>query len=128
MKSLLPTLRILLGTTFLSAAATLGFSQTVATIKTPDGPLRLKSRGSFIVGGDVVSQTPTQLSSIYATPPLNAGDLTVNQMYVEFMVPERETGIPVVMLHGATLSGKTYDTTPDGRMGWYEYFVRRAHP
>jgi hypothetical protein len=25
--------------------------------------------------------------------------------------------VPVVMVHGATLSGKTYDTTPDGRMG-----------
>jgi hypothetical protein len=32
------------------------------------------------------------------------------------------------LLHGATLSGKSYDTTPDGRMGWYEYFVRQGHP
>jgi pimeloyl-ACP methyl ester carboxylesterase len=32
------------------------------------------------------------------------------------------------MIHGATLTGKSYDTTPDGRMGWYEYFVRRGHP
>jgi pimeloyl-ACP methyl ester carboxylesterase len=32
------------------------------------------------------------------------------------------------MIHGAGLSGKSYDTTPDGRMGWYEYFVRRSHP
>jgi pimeloyl-ACP methyl ester carboxylesterase len=24
--------------------------------------------------------------------------------------------------------GKTYETTPDGRMGWYEYFVRQGHP
>jgi hypothetical protein len=32
-----------------------------------------------------------------------------------------------VMLHGATLSGKTYETTPDGRMGWDEYFVRKGH-
>lgn len=31
------------------------------------------------------------------------------------------------MVHGATLSGKTYDTTPDGRMGWFEYFVRKGH-
>jgi hypothetical protein len=31
-------------------------------------------------------------------------------------------------VHGATLSGKSYDTTPDGRMGWYEYFVRQGHP
>jgi len=119
---------ILLGTTLLTAAPTVVFSQTLATIKTPGGPLKLKSRGSFVVGGGIVRQTPTQLSSIWGTPPTNAGDITIDQMYVEFMVPERETGVPVVMLHGATLSGKTYDTTPDGRMGWYEYFVRRGHP
>lgn len=44
------------------------------------------------------------------------------------MVPDGLTKLPVVMVHGATLSGKTYDTTPDGRMGWFEYFVRQAHP
>ncbi len=27
-------------------------------------------------------------------------------------------GNPVVMLHGATLTGKSWETTPDGRMGW----------
>jgi len=47
---------------------------------------------------------------------------------VEFMVPAPDNGVPVVMLHGATLSGKSYDTTPDGRMGWFEYFVRKGHP
>jgi hypothetical protein len=32
------------------------------------------------------------------------------------------------MVHGATLTGKTWETTPDGRMGWDEYFVRKGHP
>jgi hypothetical protein len=36
--------------------------------------------------------------------------------------------LPVVMLHGCCLSGKTWETTPDGRMGWEEYFVRRHRP
>jgi predicted esterase len=31
-------------------------------------------------------------------------------------------------VHGATLTGKSWETTPDGRMGWDEYFVRRGHP
>lgn len=26
------------------------------------------------------------------------------------------------------LSPPTYDTTPDGRIGWYEYFVRQGFP
>lgn len=91
-------------------------------------PLVLKERGSFIVGGESKAMTAPQLSSIFGTPPAIGGNVTVNQMYVEYMVPEKQSGVPVVMLHGATLSGMTYDTTPDGRMGWYEYFVRKGYP
>ncbi len=31
------------------------------------------------------------------------------------------------MVHGCCLSSKTWETTPDGRMGWNEYFVRKDH-
>ena len=50
-------------------------------------------------------------------------------MYVRYMVPQGGRGnVPVVMVHGATLTGKSWETTPDGRMGWDEYFVRKGHP
>jgi hypothetical protein len=32
------------------------------------------------------------------------------------------------MVHGCCLSSKTWETTPDGRMGWNEYFVRKDRP
>lgn len=32
------------------------------------------------------------------------------------------------MVHGSSHTGKTYEDTPDGRMGWAEYFVRRGVP
>ena len=105
-----------------------GFAQELTDVQEPSSPLVLRSRGSFIVGGESVSQTPAQLSSFTNQPLDTGGHVTVNQMYVEYLVPTADNGIPVVMLHGATLSGKSYDTTPDGRMGWYEYFVRRGHP
>jgi hypothetical protein len=45
------------------------------------------------------------------------------------MVPQDGAdNVPVVMVHGATLTGKSWETTPDGRMGWDEYFVRKRHP
>ena len=44
------------------------------------------------------------------------------------MVPQAHGHhVPVVLLRGGTLSGKTYETTPDGRIGWDEYFVRKGH-
>jgi pimeloyl-ACP methyl ester carboxylesterase len=75
------------------------------------------------VGGETVEQTSVELGSFGP-----ADQISINQMYVEYMVPQGATKVPVVMVHGATLSGKTYDTTPDGRMGWFEYFVRQGHP
>lgn len=50
-------------------------------------------------------------------------------MYVQYQVPPSgNRHLPVVMVHGCCLSSKTWETTPDGRMGWDEYFVRRDRP
>ena len=103
-------------------------AQDLTDIQVSTEPLELQSRGSFIVGGESVEQTSDQLSFFTDAAEQPAGHVTINQMYVEYMVPVADNGLPVVMVHGATLSGKSYDTTPDGRMGWYEYFVRQGHP
>ena len=50
----------------------------------------------------------------------------MNQMYVQYQKPVAGAQhAPVVMVHGCCLSSKTWETTPDGRMGWNEYFVRK---
>ena len=50
-------------------------------------------------------------------------------MYVQYQIPPNgERHVPVVMVHGCCLSSKTWETTPDGRMGWNEYFVRKDRP
>lgn len=98
-------------------------AQDLRTIQTAQTPLTLHARGSFFIGGNPVEQTFVELGS--RRP---ADRVTVNQMYVEYMVPAGTDGTPVIMVHGASLSGNSFDTTPDGRMGWYEYFVRKTHP
>ena len=109
---------------FVIGTATHAQSQTIADVKTPDTPLVLKAQGSFFVGGDRVEQTAGELGDLGP-----GGHITVNQMYVRYMVPQGGDGnVPVVMIHGATLTGKSWETTPDGRMGWDEYFVRKGHP
>jgi hypothetical protein len=104
------------------------FAQELEHLQPAPSPLELQSRGSFLVGGGSVLQTPAQLSYFTGQLPDTGGHATTNQMYVEYMVPVADNGVPVIMLHGATLTGKSYDTTPDRRMGWYEYFVRQGHP
>jgi poly(3-hydroxybutyrate) depolymerase len=66
-------------------------------------PLVLASQGSFFVGGE-------KKALPYQVPP------------------NGNRHVPVVMVHGCCLSSKTWETTPDGRMGWDEYFVRRDRP
>jgi hypothetical protein len=85
---------------------------TAAPGSAEDKRLVLASQGSFFVGGE--SKT------------LGAADITVNQMYVQYQIPVKgDQHVPVVMVHGCCLSSKTWETTPDGRMGWSEYFVRK---
>jgi pimeloyl-ACP methyl ester carboxylesterase len=99
-------------------------AQALKDVQTPDTPLVLKAQGSFFVGGGKADQTEVELGSLGP-----AGHIAVNQMYVRFMVPQDGAGnVPVIMVHGATLTGKSWETTPDGRMGWDEYFVRKRHP
>ena len=99
-------------------------AQALKDVQAPTAPLVLKAQGSFFVGGEKVDQTRVELGDLGPE-----GKITVNQMYVRYMVPQGGDGnVPVVMLHGATLTGKSWETTPDGRMGWDEYFVRKGHP
>jgi pimeloyl-ACP methyl ester carboxylesterase len=106
-RSMKPTLR------FIFRAAALAGLATIAL--TAASSLVLKEQGSFFVGGEKKTLNTKA-----------GGEITVNQMYVQYQIPDtREQHVPVVMVHGCCLSSKTWETTPDGRMGWSEYFVRK---
>ncbi len=88
-------------------------------------PLVVASQGSFFVGGE--TKTSKDLSGSTTGPGAGLeGDVTINQMYVQYQTPVNGgQHVPVVMVHGCCLSSKTWETTPDGRMGWNEYFLRK---
>ena len=108
----------------LFAGASLALTaQTFGSLQKSAKPLVLKSQGSFYIGGEKSEQTRVELGGLGP-----GGHIAVNQMYVRYMEPHRsKSNVPVVMVHGATLTGKSWETTPDGRMGWDEYFVRKGH-
>ena len=88
-------------------------------------PLIIKAQGSFFVGGEDKRITVPGDGHI----PAESGDITVNQMYVQYQIPMKgDRHTPVVMVHGCCLSSKVWETTPDGRMGWSEYFIRNHRP
>ncbi len=86
-------------------------------------PLVVAKQGSFFVGGrDTRSDTLSTLPDYAPT-----GTITVDQMYVRYQIPVDPKGRPITLIHGCCLTAKTWETTPDGRMGWDEYFLRKGH-
>lgn len=87
-------------------------------------PLTLKDAGAFFVNGK-----PAASGYVSLLAPITPGRQSVNQMYVEYLVPQvKNLKAPIVMVHGSNCSGAVYRTTPDGREGWATYFARRGHP
>lgn len=96
-------------------------------------PLVLRDMGSFHVGGREVSLSGKPIQQLLLTPggvPVRHdpnGVYQVEQMYVQYFVPAREKGrLPLLLWHGGGLSGVSYETTPDGREGWLNYFLRQG--
>jgi pimeloyl-ACP methyl ester carboxylesterase len=112
----------------LTLAPAAGTAQNLSDVRTPSEPLVLKQQGSFFVGGKQVHTDAAGWDLSGALPQYGEGDITVNQMYVQFQVPVEERHLPIVFVHGCCLTSKTWETTPDGRMGWYEYFTRQGFP
>lgn len=105
------------GLAYVCAAAASLFSPAMAS-----EPPSLKEQGSFFINGEVVrTENPGGEAA--------GGRIVINQMYVEYAVPKRQKSgaFPVIMVHGSGHTGKTYDTTPDGREGWKQHFLRKGY-
>lgn len=104
-------------------------AQQLADVKPAPSPLVLQQQGSFYVGGRTAFTANAGFdkgNSSFADR-FSTGDVTIDQMYVQFQKPvDAARHVPVVFIHGCCLSAKTWETTPDGRMGWYEYFTRKG--
>ena len=96
-------------------------------------PLALRDMGSFHVGGREVTITGKPVKEVLFTPggvpakvDLN-GTYLVESMYVQYFLPANRRGeVPLLMWHGGGLTGVTYETTPDGREGWLNWFVKKG--
>jgi pimeloyl-ACP methyl ester carboxylesterase len=46
---------------------------------------------------------------------------------VQYFLPANRRGaVPLLMWHGGGLTGVSYETTPDGREGWLNYFIKQG--
>jgi pimeloyl-ACP methyl ester carboxylesterase len=100
---------------------------------TDNAVLNISEQGSFAVGGSVVS-APGTFDPIKhgAFSPANQSSegqtLRGDHAYVFYQVPVNARKYPLIMWHGHGQSGKTWETTPDGREGFQNIFLRRRFP
>ena len=88
-------------------------------------PLILAKQGSFFVNAQNVATDFAGRGGKSAP-----GHVSAKGMYVQYQIPQQrnERVYPMIMVAGASHTAKCYEETPDGRMGWAEYFVRRGVP
>src|ERR1700674_5136166 len=100
-----------------------------AGVTTADS-LLLKEQGSFFVGGRTIfTDALTGSTTGFLGTGINTGNITVDQMYVQYQIPEgADSHVPVVMVHGCCLSSKSYETTPDGAWGGTNIFCASTAP
>ena len=99
-------------------------------------PVGVPQVGSFHLGGRQVSLSGLPCREVVLTqggPPLEVdpnGDFETGQMYVQYVRqsgPFAKAKHPLLLWHGGGLTGVTWETTPDGRPGWQQYFLNAGH-
>jgi pimeloyl-ACP methyl ester carboxylesterase len=89
-----------------------------------ENTLTLADQGSFTVGGTTTT-APGQFDPL--NPALPQGQTYHgDHAYAFYQVPENVRKLPLVMLHGAGQFSRTWETTPDGRQGFQNLFLRRG--
>lgn len=79
-------------------------------------PVTIQAQGSFMAGGKVI-----QSAGVYdGSDPSNFAGETLHgdHAYVFYQIPVKAKKYSLVFLHGYGQSGKSWETTPDGRDGF----------
>lgn len=87
----------------------------MTTRVTDSNPITLRTMGSLFYGGRVLQ------SELGETCHCDHG-------YAQYFVPTGARKFPLIMWHGMGQSGRTWESTPDGRDGFWQIFTRRGWP
>lgn len=106
---------LLMAIGILSATASFGFQK----------PVTIKEQGSFMAGGTVVTSPGEYKDS----EPTNFDGETLHgdHAYVFYQKPVKAKKNSIVFLHGYGQSGKSWESTPDGRDGFQNIFLEKGY-
>ena len=117
----------------IAAATALPASAGAQTMPQTTTPLALRAMGSFHIGGrevEITGRPVREVTLVPGSPVMRLdpnGPYQVEGMYVQYAIPEpQRSTAPLLMWHGGGLTGVTWESTPDGREGWQQFFLRRG--
>jgi hypothetical protein len=85
--------------------------------------LNIQEQGSFAAGGTVVTN-PGIFDPVKMSP--EGQTFRGDHAYVFYQIPVNARKLPLVLWHGYGQFSKTWETTPDGREGYQNIFLRRG--
>src|SRR5690625_3274660 len=98
-----------------------------------NGQINLQDMGSFHIGGRRIKVTDKGANEVIKTHGGEQMKFDMDQiyhgeqMYNQYYIPAKISGKhPLLLWHGGGLTGSTYETTPDGRSGWLNFFVKQG--
>lgn len=117
--------RIQLITVMAVAALFAGCTSLPSGSGNSSGPVLIQTQGSFAVGGTVKQTGGTYNNN---QPSASGQSFHGDHLYAFYQVPPNPRTLPIVMLHGAFQSARSWETTSDGREGFQNLFLRRGFP
>lgn len=90
--------------------------------------------GSFYAGGRLHTRTGFDVETHDLGSTLAGfrydpnGTYAVESCYVQYFLPGKVSGLPVVLIHGGALTGAMWETTPTGGKGWVQMLLERGRP
>lgn len=98
-----------------------------AVLSASDQPLLIADQGMFSSGGITVTSPGVFDPENHWEETGRGQTAHVDHANVFYQRPAQETGLPMVFLHGYGQSRMGWMTTPDGRDGWSDIFLRYGH-
>jgi len=94
----------------------------------------VKEVGSFHVGGRTAELSGMPTKDVVFSPGMPAikvdpnGEFAVEQMYVQYVkLAQPKAKVPLLLWHGGGLTGVTWETKPDGKPGWQQFFLNAGY-
>ena len=105
-------------------AAALSLSLFMGSVEALSRPVTIEDQGSFMAGGVTITAPGVYKDS----EPTNYDGETLHgdAAYVFWQRPVKAKKNALIFLHGYGQSGKTWETTPDGRDGFQNIFLEKG--